>query len=424
MHRAPLLSTGLCRALLACLAVCAPLWARADPVPAQLSRAEARRLLLEHSPLLGVEALELELEGADVRQASLRPNPVFSASSEGLGSSAPGLSPLDHQELSLTLGLELETAGKRSKRVRVQELEVEVRRWLNRDLERRLRFDLDRSYWELALAQADLEAVSEIRGRFSRVVQLNRLRFEQGEISGAELRRTEAEAYRIEEEVIAAELRRENAQDELLALLGSADLDQSVRAADPLETPFDPPARDSLRQAALAARPDLGAERERLSRAEAVSRLERARRVPNLVPFAGYRRDFGADGAIVGLEIDLPLFAKNQGNIARSEVRIRQQQRRIRLRELAVAKELQLALNQLESDRRRAALLGSEHLPKLRESLQIVETSYRLGEAPLLELLDVERSYGETVRRYHEALRDFRVSVARLEFAVGKELQP
>lgn len=71
------------------------------------------------------------------------------------------------------------------------------------------------------------------------------------------------------------------------------------------------------------------------------------------------------------------------------------------------------------------ALKGLERLEgtmlsKAKEVRQITEFAYRRGEASLVEFLDAQRAYNETIQSYNEARADFARSLYLMDSASGK----
>ena len=393
-------------------------------IPENLTLEAAKSLLIRYNPALQAERLNVEIEAGDVMNAEKRPNPTFSVGSEGLSFGSSDRSFFNNQEFSLTLRQDIELSGKRQKRTRLEEADVEIADIELQNSARLLTFEVKKTYYQVVLAQEDLTLARDILDQFVGVVSLNRIRYESGEIAGGELRRVEAAQYQFYEDVVAAEVGLENAQDRLLALLGSTDFDQTVKAVDSFDTQFVPPPVQELRDTALRQRTDLAAQRAQIARSDFEIELEKARGVPNISPFVGYRRDFGENGAIVGIEIPLFVSNRNQGGIARAQAQRRRQEQLVRFTEVRALQEVQLALNELAGNRRRMEALQGEYLEKASQSRDIAESAYRLGGASLIEFLDAERTYRETSRIYNRVLYDFQISRGQLELAIGKDLQP
>lgn len=393
-------------------------------VPENLTLAAAKSLLMSYNPTLRAERFNVDIETGDVLNAERRPNPILSVGSEGLSFASSDRSFFDNQEFSLILKQDIELSGKRQKRTSFEEADVKIAEMELQNTVRVLTFELQKAYYQVIRAQEDLRLARDILEHFVDVVRLNRIRYELGEIAGGELRRVEAAQYRFLEDVVAAEVGLENAQDQLLGLLGSTDFDQRFEAIDRFDSQFVPPPAQELRDTALRERADIAVQRARLAQSDVGIELEKAQGVPNLSPFVGYRRDFGRNGAILGIEIPLFVSNRNLGGIARAQAQRRRQEQLVRLLEVRALQEVQLALNELAGNRKRMEALQEQYLEKAQQSRDIAESAYRLGGASLSEFLDAERTYRETSRLYNQVLYDFQISRGQLELAIGKDLQP
>ena len=393
-------------------------------VPENLTLAAAKSLLMIYNPTLRAERVNVEIETGDVLNAEKRPNPILSIGIEGLSFASSDRSFFDNQEFSLTLKQDIELSGKRQKRTFLEQADVEIAEIELQNTVRILTFELQKAYYQVIRAQEDLRLARDILEHFVEVVRLNRIRYELGEIAGGELRRVEAAQYRFLEDVVAAEVGLENAQDQLLGLLGSTDFDQRFEAIDRFDSQFVPPPAQELRDTALRERADIAVQRARLSQSDVGIELEKAHGVPTISPFVGYRRDFGINGAILGVEIPLFVSNRNTGGIARAQAQRRRQEQLVGLLEVRALQEVQLALNELAGNRKRMEALQEQYLEKAQQSRDIAESAYRLGGASLSEFLDAERTYRETSRLYNQVLYDFQISRGQLELAIGKDLQP
>ena len=99
---------------------------------------------------------------------------------------------------------------------------------------RALVLDVRRAYFQAVLAQTNLESAETILQEIDRVIELNRTRFEQGDISGAELKRVEVERLKFIEDVFASKLALANAKSMLLSLFGLPQANPSFKLSAPL----------------------------------------------------------------------------------------------------------------------------------------------------------------------------------------------
>ncbi|MBS1852831.1 MAG: TolC family protein [Acidobacteria bacterium] len=391
-------------------------------LPERLTMQQAMDLMLKQNLLLLRDQQSPRIAKSDVVQAGLRPNPNFEIASESypLFESSPGPF-FNNQELVVRAGQTIETAGKRGKRIRVAKQELAATESGLQDTVRQLKLELKRRYYVVVLAKAQRDLAGEILKQFDDIIRLNEARYKQGELSGLEINRIRAERLRFYNDLLDAELQLKNAKTDLLEVLGVSDLNTTFDVTEALAAqPFtaDPL---QLQTQAIESRPDLRAERQRLERDRQDLQLQKAERIPNVTPFFGYKRDFGANTAAFGLSIPLPLFNRNQGGIERASAQIQQRQYETSRLSLSVRRDVQAAYQTAQTQSERVRALEQQYVPSARSTREIAQQSYRLGALDLIGFLDAERIYRETLRSYNLALFDYQTSIFQLEAAVGKE---
>lgn len=395
----------------------------AAPIPTRLTLELATEILLLRNPLILRERQNIAVARAGVTQARLRPNPEFEVTSESypLFESNPGPF-FQNNELIARVGQPIELGGKRGKRTRVAEQEVGVTQSLLQDTIRQLKLELKTRYYRVVLAKADLQLAREVLAQFDEIIELNRKRFEQGEISGLDLARVETERRRFFDDVVAAEVALVNAKTALLELLGSSDLEASFDVTEALVfQPIAAVAAEELHEQALEARADLKARREQVERERRQVAVEKSLGIPNLTPVVGYKRNLVDNAVFFGLKLDLPLFNRNQGEVARSIARVDQATYEVQRAELAVRSEVSQAYQAAQAEERRVRALEDTYIKTARKARDIAQASYRLGALDLIAFLDAERSYRETLHGYNQALFDHQIAVFSLEAAMGKD---
>jgi cobalt-zinc-cadmium efflux system outer membrane protein len=334
--------------------------------------------------------------------------------------------------LTLRFDQEIELAGRRGLRMHAAEASVDGARARFENARRLLALDVQRAYFQAVLAKADRDVAQASLSEIDRAITLNSARFEQGEISGGELRRLQVERLRFVDDVFAAELAFRNGRSALLALLNVADLGQIFDVTEPLAPPRGTvpvlmalggppqgPLPSTLAAEAMARRPDIVAAQREVFRAETETRLQRALRTPNVTIGAGYKRDFGTNAVVFGATVPLPLFNRNQGGLARAEAVQAQASNLNRAAENTVLLEVQQALNGLAINSERVTYIEREYLDTARESRDIVLASYRAGAADLIDFLDAQRAFRDTVRTYNRALYEQRISMFQLAAATA-----
>ena len=407
-------------------------------VPQRLPLKEALSLAFDRNPTLAAVRTEIDVAQANQLDVSRRLNPALTIESAGYGPGrreAPSF--LNNQELSFRFDQEIEFGGRRSLRIAAAEKGIAAATAQVDNARRLLALDVQRAYFQAVLATADRDVARASIDEIDRAISLNRARFEKGEISGGELRRVQVERLRFVDDVFAAELALRNAKSALLALMNVTDLAASFEVVEPLAagsvaaTATAPgviaavlPGNiggqgTTLAAEAILRRPDVLAAQREVERADTETRLQRALRSPNLTLGAGYKRDFGSNGLIIGGTLPLPFFNRNQGGVARAAAERAQAGHRARIAELSVRLDVQQAANAVDVNRERVAYIEREYLTMARESRDIVLASYRLGAANLIDFLDAQRAFRETVRTYNRALYEHRISIFELAAAAS-----
>lgn len=410
-------------------------------VPEQLTLDRALTLALERNPALAAIRSDRDIAAAGQRQAGLRLNPAFTFESAGFPLSTqnrPGF--FDAQELTFRFDQEIELGGRRGLRQRVATAGVTAAESRIQDARRLLTLDVQRAYFQAVLATADRDVARASLDEIDKAIGLNRARLEQGEISGGDLRRLQVERLRFVDDVFAAELALRNARSALLALMNIPTLNQEFAVVEPLAA--EPPAAavgttstplgiplatigttgPQLAIEALTRRPDIAAARQEVLRAETETRLQRALRTPNITVGAGYMRDFGSNAVVFGTTIPLPFFNRNQGGVQRAEAERVQAEHRAEATALRARLEIQQAANAVDVNRERVRYIEREYLQAAREARDIVLASYKLGAADLIDFLDAQRAFRDTVRTYNRALYEQRISI--FELAAAASLPP
>lgn len=394
----------------------------AQSVPTRLTLDLANDILLARNPTILRERQNIAMARAGVTQARLRPNPEFEVTSESypLFESNPGPF-FQNNELIVRAGQPIEIAGKRRKRTLVAEQEVEVAQSFLQDTIRQLKRELKTRYYRVVLAKAELELARQVLAQFDEIIRINRLRYKQGEISGLDLARIETERRRFFDDVVAAELALQNGKTGLLELLGASDLSASFDVTEALVFRPLSVTAEQFQELAIMARADLQARRQQVERERRQVAVEKSLGVPNITPFFGYKRNLVDNTVTFGVRWNLPLFNRNQGEVARAAARVDQAGYEVQRTELAVRSDVLQTYQAVQAEERRVRAFEDTYVNTARKARDIAQASYRLGALDLIGFLDAERAYRETLNSYNRTLFDHRVAVFQLEAAVGKD---
>ncbi len=395
------------------------------PVPAlRLSLDEAVGLFLRQNLDLLMAKFGIESAKGQQITARLFPNPVasvgtLSAFTQGRNLGNSGAVITQVQQL-------FELAGKRGYRIESAGFGTQSVEAAFEDAVRQLTFAVKDSYNRVQLAQRRLALAEENRDRFSRILDVNTIRFKKGYIAEVDLIRIRLQFIDFQSQVIQSLQEGETARADLRQLL-------RISPATLLEltSEFDykriDPDIGRLRTAALDTRPDVRSKRFIMSQREADLKLAKAYRIPDVTVGAGYafQGPRGPDNpgqVALNLGVPLPLFNRNQGGIMQAEVAVQTAEADLNKTLNQVENEVDVAYkNLLQSRRLVEAFLGGV-LDDARSTFTIVERAYERGGATILDLLDAARTSRTIQQNYFEALFNYQRNVIQLESAVGQEI--
>jgi cobalt-zinc-cadmium efflux system outer membrane protein len=178
--------------------------------------------------------------------------------------------------------------------------------------------------------------------------------------------------------------------------------------------------------AALAARPDLEALRRDQARSQADIRLQLAQAKVDYSLGAGYNRQLnvgtGQRGDSIGLffSLPLPVYNRNQGEIERARQEQAQILARIRQLEQEIAAEVANAYQQYATAKTLLETIETGMLEQAKRVREVIDFSYRRGEATFVELLDAQRTFNETIQALNEAEAEYARSLFLIDAISGK----
>jgi outer membrane protein, heavy metal efflux system len=257
-------------------------------------------------------------------------------------------------------------------------------------------------------------------------LDLSQRQYEAGNISELALARQQAaySASRLDVATTEAEIRQN--REKLTRLLGLWGRETDWHIAGELpEVPASDLPMSGLERLAMSQRLDLQAEY-----------LSVASQAKNL----GLTKSFRLLGALdFGLEIEretdtqirtgptfaieLPVFNQGQARIARGEAALRQAQDKFEALAIDVRSEIRELRDELASKRQIARFYKDELLPDQRRILSESLMYYNAMEVSDFELLTTKADEARTEREYIEAVRDYWITRAELERAVGGSLR-
>jgi outer membrane protein, heavy metal efflux system len=414
------------------LAVCAgtpfSAWAQAPPPP--LTLAQAVDEALQRNLTLLAQRAGLSAADAALVTARLRPNPILSASADHLDWLGTGFSDENGagpSEYAVRVDVPLERGDKRDRRIAVADAAKRIALLQFADAIRRLKLDVMLAGIDLLDARERVALARDNLEKLQGLVELNDRRLKGGAISPLEATRSRVAMLQYRGTLTSAQLALDAARLRMQSLLGRSSSDPPVDISDRLDVPPRDIGEDlqALQRSAHDLRPDLQAVRQDQARSAADLKLQLAQGVVDYTVGAEYRRQQGVNGRgnTVGVffSVPLPISSRNQGEIQRAEGDQSRTQKTAAALDLDVMTEVATAYAEFESSR--ALLTGIERdlIKPATEARDSTAYMYQAGATTLLEVLDAQRAFNDTMDTYYTARAAYRRAQARLALVVGKD---
>lgn len=122
--------------------------------------------------------------------------------------------------------------------------------------------------------------------------------------------------------------------------------------------------------------------------ADTLVAVERREALPTVSVGVGQLRDGDGRHAVLGVSVEIPLFDRREGPIARANAVAKESRQRRRAVILAAQAELGRAIDQFQQLQRVAERFDADSLSALPELERMARDAYRLGRGSILELID------------------------------------
>ncbi len=375
------------------------------------------QLALQHNPMMnGAEAV-LEQSQSQRVTAGAYLNPTISGSA-GRGSIRDPSTGVSVTERTITVEQPLEWLGKRAARQRAADAGVAGALAGMDETKVLVMTEVKGAFSQLLLAQQDAQLARENLKTVEDLVKLVSARVGTREAPKFELVKATVELQKTRKDLARADNALLVARAKLNTVTGKA-LGESFAIQGEFETARSGLELRVLMEQALDRHPALRRQQKAVEQAEFTIEQERASRMPNVAVIGQYHREAGDESITAGLSVPLPLWYRRQGEIGTAMgAHRRAQAERARMQQ-----ELEQTITQHFQEVRTAQeqmqVFEQGLLYQAKEAFDIAQFSFRHGVASLLEVIDAQRVYRQTLLEYAQARADHSIALARLERAVG-----
>jgi cobalt-zinc-cadmium efflux system outer membrane protein len=404
---------------------------RADttqPAPTRITLDEAIRLALQRNhALLAARSTILQNQAQEIT-ANLRPNPVLSWDTQFLPIFQPNNFTADYFEnqaqFDIGVGYLFERGKKRQHRLQAAKDQTAVTRAQVTDNQRQLTFNVSQQFVNVLLAQSTLDLAQQDYDSFKKTVDISESRFKVGDMSEGDLLKIKLQLLQFQSDVLAARLSKVQALASLRQFLGFESVPDNYDVEGSLDYQPVHAGLDDLKALALRTRPDLEAAHLGVTAAHSQESLAEANGKRDLNVTFDYSHVAGVNSGTFFFNIELPIFDRNQGEIARTRYAITQFQELQSEASQQVLTDVVDAFEALHSSDQIIQLYRGGYVDQAQKSRDITEYAYRKGAASLLDFLDSERTYRANQLAYRQALASYMTALEQLRQAVGTRNLP
>ena len=396
--------------------------------PVRITLDQAIHFASQHNHALQAARTTIDQSKAEEITANLRPNPVLIGDALYIPFFQPSEFSSDYMnntaEFDLGLSYLFERGKKRQHRLRAAKDQTAVTRSLVADDERSLTFQVASQFIAVQLAESVLDLAQQNLKSFQNTVNISQERYRTGDIGDDDFLKIKLQMLQFQTDVSQAKLARVQGLSDLRQLLGYDSVPADYDVAGSFEYQPLHGNLEDLQAKALAARPDLRAARQGITAAQSQYQLAKAQGKQDVTGQLMYTHTAAINSASIYGQIQIPIFDRNQGEIARTEHAITQAQQQERATADQVLTDVRDAYEAVQSNNQVIRLYQSGYLDEAKQDLDISQYAYRRGAASLLDFLDAARSYRSIELGYRQSLASYLTALEQLREAVGTRSLP
>ena len=391
--------------------------------PARITLDQAIELAVQHNHSLAAARTMILQNQAQEITANLRPNPTLAGDTQFLPFFTPSDFTTDYldnnAQFDLGVGYLFERGKKRQHRLQAARDQTAVTAAQVDDNQRTLTFNVASQFIAAILAQANLELADTDLKSFQQTLDISEERFKVGAMSEGDLLKIKLQMLQFQTDVSQAKLARLQALASLRQLLGYDSVPENYEVVGDLEYKSVTLGKDDLKAMALRQRPDVKAAQLGITAAQSQLGLAQANGKRDVNASMNYSHLGSANTVSIFGSIEMPIFDRNQGEIARTRYAIGQSLELSSEQASIALTDVENSYESLHTNDQIVQLYQSGYLKQAEDSRDISQYAYQRGAASLLDFLDAERNYRATELAYRQALAGYMVSLEQLRQAVG-----
>ena len=381
-----------------------------------ISLDEATALALQANPDIAVAISGREVEGGQLLQAGARPNPTLSGQIQDLRS--------QNRITTIIVSQQLETAGKRIKRIAAADINIAIADADIRIAEAETNAKVYGTFYQVLAAQQAQALATELLQIATKSKETTAKRVLAGKVSPVEETEAKVAVASLKVDLLNANQQLIAAKKRLISLWGKglAPADALIfTAIGDLDTLNTMPALNALATELLNS-PRLKKASLSVNQKQALSAIEKSRQTPDVTISLGAQRNQELDGltqAMLGLSVPIPLFDKNQGNFQSAKAREVQAQAEKTALENQLQTELAIAYARWQSQIEAITTYKQDILPDAQSAYNAARKGYDFGKFSFLEVLDAQRTLFQTKTQFIHTLAMAHQAEADIQSILG-----
>jgi len=412
-----------------CLLCALPAFPQAaqPPVRITLDQAIDMALKFNHNILAARTTIQQSLDQEVT--ANLRPNPTLFTDWEYLPVfHAPegGYLQYLHDATEGDFGASylFERGQKRQNRYKNAKDNTAVTRSAVTDSERALTAQVAQLFVNAQLAQSTLDLANLDLKSFQTTVDISEYQYKAGGISENDYLQIKIQLVQFQQDVENALLAKAQALSDLRQQLGYEAVPADYDITGPFEYKPLILLLPDLQAKAVANRPDLREAVQGVTAAKSGYQLAKSYGKQDVTVSANYSHVNAQSAATFSVSIPLPIFNRNQGEIARTGSVITQAREQQRFVSGQVYTDVRDAWEAVESNERLVKIYESGTVDAAKRSLEISDYAYHHGAIPLIDFLNAERNYRAVELAWRQAVAAYLAALEQLRQATGTRSLP
>ncbi len=388
-----------------------------------LTLKQSLNIAKSENPVLKTAYYNIDIAQTDVVSAKLRPNLTLNNQTLQLVNSryfAEGTHfySSHNRQVWWQLTKQFRLPSQRKSGIELSEQGVKVEQKNYAELERNLAFEVSNLWLDAWVLRSKLDLYNEAQKNIDSLVKINELRLKNQVITKTDLIRTRlvSEQYKLQTRNIKQNYI--NSLKDLHYLLGKQD-SISVDVSDSSDViELSGLSLDTLLRYGFKNRTDIQAAQSAILLSDYDLRYQKSLAYPvpelgmiwnpqNTVPYVGF---FGT--------IAIPIFNRNQGNIARSQTTQRQNVQQLESIKKQISAEIQTAYMSYHTQRENLNRY-KEILTESENVLNSVRYAYLKGGTTIVDFLEAQRTWFDTRQLYYDEVLAYRKSYVELLHSTG-----